>query len=182
MALPIPRSQLFSHTVPRPVLEHSLAQRALLAQKTKGSPPATRLKVLIVDDESSMRLLLRRTLELDFYTVFEAANGASALRMIEQTEPDIVLLDINLPDMDGISVLQQIRKSDFTLGVLMVSALNDRHWVELAQKEGADGFVAKPYLIKDILCAVAHLADQASARGFEPLFAERMSALTERLA
>ena len=79
--------------------------------------------------------------------------------------------------MDGISVLQEIRKSDFTLGVLMVSALNDRHWVELAQQAGADGFIAKPYLIKDILCAVARLAEQVSARRFEPLFVERMSAL-----
>ena len=173
MALPVLRNRLFLQAVPRSALERSMAQRALLAQKTKGSLPAAHLRVLIVDDEASMRLLLRRTLDLGFYTVFEAANGASALRMIEQIEPDIVLLDINLPDMDGI----QIRKHDFTIGVLMVSALNDPLWVELAQKEGADGFVAKPYLIKDILSTVAHLADQVSSRRFEPLFAERMPPL-----
>ena len=177
MALPVLRNRLFLQAVPRSALERSMAQRALLAQKTKGSLPAAHLRVLIVDDEASMRLLLRRTLDLGFYTVFEAANGASALRMIEQIEPDIVLLDINLPDMDGIHILQEIRKHDFTIGVLMVSALNDPLWVELAQKEGADGFVAKPYLIKDILSTVAHLADQVSSRRFEPLFAERMPPL-----
>lgn len=171
MTLALPHKPLFAHSVPRPVIEHSLAQRALLAQSKKGAPTPQR-KILIVDDESSMRLLLRRTLELGFYTVYEAANGTSALRMIEQIDPDIILLDINLPDMNGISILQEIRKSDFTVGVLMVSALNHRHAIELAQSEGADGFVGKPYLIKDILNAVARLAEQVNIRRAQPMMAE----------
>ena len=168
MALAIPFKPSFANPIARPVIEHSVAQRALLAQQMKGASAATRLRVLIVDDESSMRLLLRRTLELGFYTIFEAANGASALRMIEQIQPDIVLLDINLPDTDGVAVLQEIRKNDFTVGVLMVSALNNRPWIELSQKEGADGFIGKPYTVKELLSAVSHLADQVSARRFEP--------------
>lgn len=171
MAIALPHKQLFARSVPRPVIEHSLAQRAVLAQKKNGAP-APRRKILIVDDESSMRLLLRRTLELGFYIVYEAANGTSALRMIEQIDPDIVLLDINLPDMNGISILQEIRKSDFTVGVLMVSALSNQHWIELAQSEGADGFVSKPYLIKDILNAVARLAEQVSVRRAQPMLAD----------
>lgn len=171
MALAIPRKSSFIRPVPRPVIEHSLAQRALLAQRMKGASAATHLKILIVDDESSMRLLLRRTLELGFHIVFEAANGTAALRMIEQIQPDIVLLDINLPDMDGIAVLQEVRKSDFTIGVLMVSALNDRRWIEQAQQEGADGFIGKPYTVKEMLSAIAQLADQVTGRRNEPVFA-----------
>jgi len=148
-----------------------LAQRALLAQKRKGAPSAPR-KILIVDDEPSMRLLLRRTLELGFYTVYEAANGTAALRMIEQIDPDVILLDINLPDMNGLDILKEIRKSDFTVGVLMVSALNHRQWVELAQAEGADGFIGKPYMIKDILNAVTRLVEQVNTRRAQSLRAE----------
>lgn len=101
-------------------------------------------KLLIVDDDANLRLLLRLALANKRYTIYEAANGEIALTMCSDLNPDLILLDIALPGMDGINVLQQIRQVNQTVCVLMVSALNMQKWIFSAMSHGADGFIAKP--------------------------------------
>lgn len=101
-------------------------------------------KLLIVDDDANLRLLLRLALTNKHYTIYEAANGEMALTMCLDLNPDLILLDIALPGMDGITVLQQIRQDNQTVCILMVSALNMQKWIFSAMSHGADGFIAKP--------------------------------------
>ena len=121
-------------------------------------------KLLLVDDDASLRLLLRLSLAKQPVTCFEADNGPLALTLIDQLNPDLILLDISMPDMDGLTVLQEIRKKNRSVGVLMVSALNTPEWVEAAIATGADGFIPKPWKIHQIKERVATLLEQVRIR------------------
>lgn len=106
--------------------------------------PIPSFKLLIVDDDANLRLLLRLALTNKRYTIYEAATGEMALAMCLDLNPDLILLDIALPGMDGIHVLQQIRQVNQSVCILMVSALNMQKWIFSAMSHGADGFIAKP--------------------------------------
>ena len=112
-------------------------------------------KVLIVDDDANLRLLLRLALGTEPYTIYEAATGEMALAMCLDLAPDLILLDIALPGLDGISVLQQIRQSNQTVYILMVSALHMQKWIMAALENGADGFIAKPLNVSTLRQTVA---------------------------
>src|SRR5258708_1065334 len=108
--------------------------------------PQSIASILVVDDEPSLRYLLRRQLKSDGYTLYEAENGEQALAMVEQYQPDIVLLDILMPGMDGIETctrLQALPSVKRPL-VLMLTALDDPKSVDRAFEAGAVGFVNKP--------------------------------------
>lgn len=79
-------------------------------------------KVLIVDDEKNIRLLLNEELTDEGYDVITAENGASALKMIAEEKPDIVTLDIKMPGEDGLSILRKIREIEYDLPVIICSA------------------------------------------------------------
>lgn len=115
--------------------------RTPLPTDTLHSPS---FKLLIVDDDANLRLLLRLALANKRYTIYEAANGETALAMCLDLNPDLILLDIALPGMDGITVLQEIRQVNQSVCILMVSALNMQKWIFSAMSHGADGFIAKP--------------------------------------
>jgi len=119
---------------------------------TVRKPPFT---LLIVDDDADLRLLLRLALADEPYTIYEAANGEMALKMCLDLKPELILLDIALPAMDGISVLQQVRQVNQTVSILMVSALHVEKWILAAIENGADGFIAKPLNITTLRRLVA---------------------------
>jgi CheY-like chemotaxis protein len=113
--------------------------------------------VLVVDDDAGMRQLLRYTLEPVGYRVEEAADGVQALSAYERLRPDIVLLDIMMPRMDGYATCAQIRAlpgGDRT-PVIMVTALDDPEAIDRAYKVGATDYVTKPLLLDD-LCTRVH--------------------------
>lgn len=103
-------------------------------------------KILIVDDEPSVRILLRQVLSADGYHIEETDNGPSALKMFSSLNPDIVLLDCIMPEMDGIEVCRRLKKLPNAehLPVLMVTRLEDENAVAHAFEAGATDYVTKP--------------------------------------
>lgn len=103
-------------------------------------------KVLIVDDAAFMRLAIRKMLERNgFEIVGEAENGNAAISKYAECQPDVVTMDITMPDMSGIEALREIRKLDPNARVIMVSAMGQELMVKEAIASGAKSFVVKPY-------------------------------------
>jgi two-component system cell cycle response regulator DivK len=103
-------------------------------------------KVLVAEDNAINRELLRELLEARGYTVVEACNGQEALHMLEQDQPDILLLDIGMPVLDGFGVVREIRKNPHlaSLPVLAVTAYAMQGDQEKARDSGFDGYLSKP--------------------------------------
>lgn len=103
-------------------------------------------KVLIVDDAAFIRLQLKQLLEKnDFEVVGEAENGLVALKKIKELRPDIVTLDVTMPEMDGLECMMEIKKLDYMPTVIMISAMGQETIVQKAILNGAKGFLVKPY-------------------------------------
>lgn len=106
---------------------------------------ARKPSVLVVDDDSMMREMLKLILCSENYRVVgEASNGLDAVMKCVDLRPDMVLLDINMPKMDGLQALEEIRKANPAAMVLMVSAEATMDKVSEAIQKGAAGFVVKP--------------------------------------
>ena len=119
---------------------------------------------LIIDDEVQIRRLLRLTLEAHGYKVFEAATGQEGLQEAAQRRPEIVLLDLGLPDLDGVTILKRLREWS-TVPVLVLS-VRDRDEDKIAALDaGADDYVTKPFSTGELLARlrVAQRHAQAAA-------------------
>jgi len=104
------------------------------------------IKVLIVDDAAFMRMAIRKVLEKNnFEVVGEAENGEVGLEKYKQCSPDIVTMDITMPEMSGIEALKEICKHDSNAKVVMVSAMGQESLVREAILNGAKSFIVKPY-------------------------------------
>src|ERR1700757_676152 len=101
-------------------------------------------KILIVDDERLVRWSLRQKCEEWGYQVVEAPAGEVGLRMAEQESPDLVLLDVRLPDISGVQVLEQLKKNGDARAVIMITADPQLDDVKLALKLGAYDFIGQP--------------------------------------
>lgn len=103
-------------------------------------------KVLIVDDAAFIRVQLKQLLTGNgFEVVGEAENGLEALQKIQELKPDLVTLDITMPEMDGIQCMAEISKMEHKPTVIMVSAMGQEAFVRQAIMNGAKGFIVKPY-------------------------------------
>jgi two-component system, OmpR family, KDP operon response regulator KdpE len=108
------------------------------------------LRVIVVDDEPQILRFLRPALEASGYEVLHAAAGREALRLIANAAPDIIVLDLGLPDMDGKEVLAEARK--FTAAPIVVLSARDREAEKIAALDlGADDYVEKPFAIGELL-------------------------------
>jgi DNA-binding response OmpR family regulator len=101
-------------------------------------------RILVVDDEEDICSTLADFLNEKGYEVFTAVTGEAALRLLKESRPHIMLLDIRMPGMDGIEILRQIRKIDSEVGVIMITAFHDIDIAQEALKLGASDFVTKP--------------------------------------
>jgi two-component system KDP operon response regulator KdpE len=112
--------------------------------------PTARPTVLIVDDELQIRRLLRVTLEAHNYRVVEAASGQEAITEAAQRRPDLVVLDLGLPDMDGVAVLKRLR--EWSHVPVVVLSVRDREEDKVAALDnGADDYVTKPFNSAELL-------------------------------
>ena len=110
-------------------------------------------KVLVVDDAAFMRLTIKNMLSKNgFEVVGEAENGVQAIQKCGELNPDIITLDITMPEMTGIDALKEIMKVNPQVNVVMVSALGQEGMVKEAVMLGAKGFVVKPFK-EDIIVA-----------------------------
>lgn len=114
-------------------------------------------KVLVVDDAAPMRIMMTEFLSSKGYEVVEAATGAEAVESYKTESPDAVLLDITMPDMDGLQALKEIRKIDPNANIAMVTAMGQQSIVMEALKAGAKDFVVKPFDADRVLAAIAKI-------------------------
>ncbi|MGP5325731.1 response regulator [Vreelandella titanicae] len=122
-------------------------------------------RILIVDDEQQIRRFLRISLASQGYAVLEAENGEQALAAVYTQAPDVVLLDLGLPDMDGHEVLQGIREHS-AVPVIVVSVRDREEEKVISLDNGANDYVTKPFGIQELLARVRAVQRQAQqARG-----------------
>jgi DNA-binding response OmpR family regulator len=107
-------------------------------------------KVLLVEDEEQLRRVMKDLLEREGYTVAEARDGVQALDQVDRFAPDVIILDLNLPGIDGYSVLSQIRSrpATRTIPVVVLTAKGDEDNEVRVFELGADDFITKPFRAK----------------------------------
>ncbi len=116
------------------------------------------MRVLLVDDHEAFRVNARRALEAAGYEVIgTAVDGASGLEAARELRPDLVLLDIGLPDISGLEVAQALHEEHPALPVVLISTHDAGDFAELARSHGARGFLAKEELSRDALSRVMAL-------------------------
>jgi two-component system, response regulator, stage 0 sporulation protein F len=111
-------------------------------------------KVLIVDDQFGIRILLNEVLQKEGYQTFQAANGVQALEILNQQSPDLVLLDMKIPGMDGIEILKRMKVVNPEIRVIIMTAYGELDMIQEAKNLGALTHFAKPFDIDDIRAAV----------------------------
>lgn len=104
-------------------------------------------RILIVDDEASLRTLVRANLEVDGLEVSEAVDGIEAMRMLAESQPDLILLDIMMPGKDGIEVLEDLAADKKLKGipVILLTAKGEQEDLEKGAALGARGHITKPF-------------------------------------
>lgn len=100
-------------------------------------------KILVVDDEVDFTEMMKIRLEANNYEVIIANNGKEVIEIFKKDKPDAILLDIMMPEVDGITVLKQIRAQDAKIPVFMITAFSNEERVKLAGKLNASGFIVK---------------------------------------
>ena len=111
--------------------------------------------ILICDDAAFMRMMIKDILTENGYNIAgEAENGLKAVEKYNETKPDLVLMDITMPEMDGIQALKQIKATDPSACVIMCSAMGQQAMVIEAIQSGAKDFIVKPFQAERVLEAV----------------------------
>lgn len=118
-------------------------------------------KLLVVDDEPNIRLLIKRIFEGEF-TVFEAENGKKAFDVAVQQVPDVILMDIMMPESDGLSALSEMKSHAKTsrIPVIMLTGVGHELNERLAKSVGANGYMRKPIKPQELIDAVRKAAQQ----------------------
>lgn len=111
-------------------------------------------KVLIVDDQYGIRVLLYEVFGKEGYETFQAANGREALEIVTKQSPDLVILDMKIPGMDGLEILKEIKKIDKGIKVIMMTAYGELDMIKEATELGAITHFTKPFDIDELRLAV----------------------------
>jgi two-component system, OmpR family, response regulator MprA len=122
-------------------------------------------RVLIVDDDAGVRRMLARTLEAEGYGVSVAADGGSALVEIERSAPDLIVLDVAMPGMDGLGVTRRLRGKGDALPVLLLTARDGVADRVAGLDAGADDYLVKPFATAELLARVRALLRRGRAAG-----------------
>ena len=116
-----------------------------------------KLSILLVDDEENLQDALRLNFEMEGYEVTSAYDGAQALKAVENEHFDLIVLDVMLPEIDGVTVCENIRLTNDEIPILMLSAKNQSADRVLGLKKGADDYLTKPFNLEELLLRVQNL-------------------------
>ena len=114
-------------------------------------------KILIVDDAEFLRVRLNKILDTEGYEVLQAENGCKAVAAYKDSHPDVVLMDVTMPEMDGLAALKEIIGFDSKARVIMLTALGQESVVLEAVKSGARDFIVKPFEHERVMKAITKL-------------------------
>ena len=129
---------------------------------------ADRAKVVVIDDEIQMRRFLKASFDPAESELFEAENGIEGMRLVARTNPDVVLLDLGLPDMDGIDVARQLREWTQVPIIVLSARGREKDKIE-ALDAGADDYLTKPFGVGELLARIrVTLRHAAFSKGPEP--------------
>ena len=117
--------------------------------------------ILVVDDEPQIRRVLRTTLTAEGYTILEARDGSEALEKVRNVKPDLILLDMNMPGLDGLQTCREIRSSS-EVPIIMLTVRSAEKDKVRALDAGADDYVVKPFGIQELLARVRALLRRAA--------------------
>ena len=136
----------------------------------RAGPPQRRPRVLIVDDDAALRLVCATVLGLEGYEVFEAANGQEALELARTAAPDVMLLDISMPVLDGFGVAAALRSDQRTreLPFVFLTGELDPQVIRQGGEVGAAGFFTKPFDPVAVAAYIRHIVEVRLATAFEP--------------
>ena len=150
---------------------------------TTATAPATAAKVLVVDDELGPRESLRMLLKPS-YQIQTAESGRAALALLPEVRPDVVILDIKMPEMDGLEVLRRVKQLDPTVEVVMITAYASLETVKLALTHGAFEYLIKPFSRQDledvVRRAIVRRQTDLGARGEVASLVEEMRRLSSK--
>jgi len=121
---------------------------------------STKPSILLVEDEENLHEALKLNLELEGYSITSAYDGAAALKAVQEEYFDLIIMDIMLPEIDGISVIQAIRLTHTEVPILILSAKNNSEDRVLGLKKGADDYLTKPFNLEELLLRVAKLINK----------------------
>ena len=113
-----------------------------------------RPKVLVIDDEPGVRELISEALSLSEITAVQAADGLEALSFLRRERFDLLILDINMPKLDGLALLEKLRTEGMSVPVLMLSARADKADINQGLRTGADDYLTKPFSIEELVLRV----------------------------
>jgi two-component system, OmpR family, KDP operon response regulator KdpE len=135
---------------------------------TSASAP---LRVLVVDDEPAIRRFLRLSLGAEGHQVAEAADGRSALEALQKSPADILILDLGLPDLDGLEVIRALRERGSLIPIIVLSSRTEERAKVQALDLGADDYVGKPFGIEELLARIrSALRHRLQQQGEKPVF------------
>lgn len=121
---------------------------------TGTSSNHTNHKILVVDDQFGIRILLNEIFQKEGYQTFTAANGVQALEIVKNEDPQLVVLDMKIPGMDGLEILKRIKVKKPEIKVIIMTAYGELDMIQEAIENGAITHFSKPFDIDDILNAV----------------------------
>ena len=112
-------------------------------------------RILVAEDETSLNDLLQDALRMNGYETISAIHGMEALRLIREEKPDLVILDINMPNLDGFEVIEKIRNENNNIPIIILTARDKKDDKSIGFSLGADDFVTKPFGLEELLMRVA---------------------------
>ncbi len=119
-----------------------------------SAPSAPEARLLVVEDEPNIRELLSTSLRFAGFEVHTAGDGATALRMAETARPDLLVLDVMLPDMDGFAVTRRLRDQGRRMPVVFLTARDDTHDKVTGLTVGGDDYVTKPFSLEEVVARI----------------------------
>ncbi|NOU63282.1 response regulator [Paenibacillus sp. LMG 31461] len=123
-------------------------------------------KVLVVDDQNGIRVLLMEVFSNEGYDTYQASNGKLALEIVRNVSPDLILLDMKIPGMDGLDILKHVKEIDVSIKVIMMTAYGELDMIKEATDLGAIMHFTKPFDIDELRLAVNMQLNNEPSSGF----------------